>query len=436
MRDIEIGPIRPPSESNSLLIRVTRGCHWNKCYFCGLYKSMRFSMRPIDETIEDIRQQAQLNQGKKITSCFLQDGDALVLKTDYLLRILEAINQGFPDMQYITSYARADSITRKSPAELKALRQAGLNHLYSGMETGSDRILKLINKGFDVDTVVKSGCMAKEADMILSEFILLGIGGKELSEENAVQTAMALNIIQPDFIRVHATGIKPESKLGEFVRDGSFTLQSEEEIVVEQKLFLQQLHEMDSYYVNEHMLKIKILKGLYIMDFITIAKQRMSVRDYKETKVEPEKLEQILEAAHVAPTAANLQPIRLIAVQSEEGLAKIGKAANIYGAPLAIIVCADHDKAWVRPFDQKQTGDIDASILTDHMMLQATELGLGTVWVCYFDPAVLRKEFDLPANLEPVNILVIGYSNEGTGDPNRFNKQRIPMSQLVSYETL
>ena len=119
-----------------------------------------------------------------------------------VLRILDAINQNFPDMQYITSYARADSITRKNPAELKALRQAGLNHLYSGMETGSDRILKLINKGFDADTVVRSGCMAKDADMILSEFILLGIGGKELSEENAAQTAKALNIIQPDFIRV------------------------------------------------------------------------------------------------------------------------------------------------------------------------------------------------------------------------------------------
>ena len=135
MKDIEIGPIRPPSESNSLLIRVTRGCHWNKCYFCGLYKSMQFSMRPIDETIEDIRQQAQFYQGKKINSCFLQDGDALVLKTDYLLRILDAINQYFPDIQYITSYARADSITRKTPAELKILRQAGLNHLYCGMET-------------------------------------------------------------------------------------------------------------------------------------------------------------------------------------------------------------------------------------------------------------------------------------------------------------
>lgn len=256
MKDIEIGPIRPPSESNSLLIRVTRGCHWNKCYFCGLYKSMQFSMRPIDETIEDIRQQAQFYQGKKINSCFLQAGDALVLKTDYLLRILDAINQYFPDIQYITSYARADSITRKTPAELKILRQAGLNHLYCGMETGSAQILRLINKGFDSDTVVRSGCMAKDADMILSEFILLGIGGKELSEENAIQTAKALNVIQPDFIRVHATGIKPESKLGEFVRDGSFTLQSEEEIVIEQKMFLQQLQAMDSYYVNEHIINL------------------------------------------------------------------------------------------------------------------------------------------------------------------------------------
>ena len=217
---------------------------------------MRFSMRPIEEIIEDIEKQAQFYKGKKIISCFLQDGDALVLKTDYLLRILETIHQYFPDIQYITSYARADSITRKSPSELRILREAGLNHIYSGIETGSDQILKLINKGFNADTAVKSGCMAKEADMILSEFILLGIGGKELSEENATRTAEALNVIRPDFIRVHATGIKPESKMGEFVREGSFTLQSEEEIMIEQKRFLQQLKEMDSYYVNEHIINL------------------------------------------------------------------------------------------------------------------------------------------------------------------------------------
>lgn len=173
-----------------------------------------------------------------------------------------------------------------------------------------------------------------------------------------------------------------------------------------------------------------------MMNFIEIAKKRYSVRNYSGKKVEKEKLDKILQAAHVAPTAANLQPVHLIAVESKEGLKKISKGANIYNAPLAIIVCADHNKAWVRPFDQKQTGDIDAAILTDHMMLEATELGLGTVWVCYFQPDVIRKEFDLPDNLEPINILVIGYGNEAPSDTERHEHMRIPLTDLVSYEKL
>ena len=172
------------------------------------------------------------------------------------------------------------------------------------------------------------------------------------------------------------------------------------------------------------------------MDFLEIAKKRYSVRNYSDRKVEAEKLDKILQAAHVAPTAANLQPVHLIAVQEKEGLEKIGKSANIYGAPLAVIVCVDHDKAWVRPFDNKQTGDIDTSILTDHMMLEATELGLGSVWVCYFKPDVIRKEFHLPDNLEPVNILAIGYSNKEAADPDRHSLTRIPIKELVSYEKL
>ncbi len=172
------------------------------------------------------------------------------------------------------------------------------------------------------------------------------------------------------------------------------------------------------------------------MDFITLAKTRCSIRSYTEQKVEPEKLEKILEAAHVAPTAANRQPVRLIAVQSTEGLAKLGEAAELYGAPLAIIVCADHSKAWVRPFDHKQSGDIDASILTDHMMLQAAELGLGSVWICYFKPDVLRRAFALPDHLEPVNILAVGYAGEAPAPPERHSQARIPISELVSYENL
>ena len=172
------------------------------------------------------------------------------------------------------------------------------------------------------------------------------------------------------------------------------------------------------------------------MNFLELAKKRYSVRSYTSQKVETEKLDKILQAAHVAPTAANLQPIHLIAVQGKDGLEKIGKAANIYGAPLAIIVCADHNKAWVRPFDREQTADIDASILTDHMMIEATELGLGSVWVCYFKPDIIRKEFNLPDNLEPVNILAIGYSNEEAADPERHSQTRIPVKELVSYEKL
>lgn len=172
------------------------------------------------------------------------------------------------------------------------------------------------------------------------------------------------------------------------------------------------------------------------MDFLEIAKKRYSVRSYSDRKVEGEKLDKILQAAHIAPTAANLQPVHLIVVQKKDGLERIGKGANIYGAPLAIIVCADHNKAWVRPFDKKKTSDIDASILTDHMMIEATELGLGSVWVCYFKPDVIRKEFSLPDNLEPINILAIGYSNEAAADPERHSQNRIPIKELVSYEKM
>lgn len=169
------------------------------------------------------------------------------------------------------------------------------------------------------------------------------------------------------------------------------------------------------------------------MSFMEIAKKRYSVRKYSDRAVESEKLERIIEAAHVAPTAANLQPVRLIAVQSKEGLHKLEKAANTYQAPVAIIVCADHSKAWTRPFDKKKTTDIDATILTDHMMHEATELGLGTCWVCYFKADIVSKEFNLPDELEPINILAIGYADEVPEASNRHANERISVEQLVTY---
>lgn len=172
------------------------------------------------------------------------------------------------------------------------------------------------------------------------------------------------------------------------------------------------------------------------MDFLSLAKRRYSVRSYLPRSVEPEKLARILEAARVAPTAANRQPVRLLVLQSRESLEKLEKAADIYHAPLAILVCANRNRAWVRPFDRKQSGDIDAAILTDHMMLQATELGLGSVWVCYFKPDIIRREFALPEELEPVNILALGYAGGAAPVPDRHDRERLPMEQLVSWEHL
>lgn len=172
------------------------------------------------------------------------------------------------------------------------------------------------------------------------------------------------------------------------------------------------------------------------MSFLNIAKSRYSARAYTSKKIEQTKLDKIITAAHVAPTAANLQPIHLIVVREDKGLNSISKATNIYNAPLAIIVCADHSKAWQRPFDGKKTTDIDASILTDHMMLQATEVGLSSVWICYFKPDVIKQEFQLPEHIEPINILAIGYTDEAPANPERHEEMRIPLEELVSYEAL
>ncbi|MCI8337168.1 MAG: nitroreductase [Lachnospiraceae bacterium] len=170
------------------------------------------------------------------------------------------------------------------------------------------------------------------------------------------------------------------------------------------------------------------------MSVLETAKARSSVRDYTGQAVEEVKLQKILEVAHVAPTAANMQPVRLIVVRSREGLSAVSESANIYGAPVAIVVCADRSKAWMRPYDNMVTADIDASILSDHMMLMATELGLGSVWICYFKPDALKQGLNLPKNLEPINILALGYSAEPEADKDRHSQTRIPMDELVQYK--
>ena len=167
------------------------------------------------------------------------------------------------------------------------------------------------------------------------------------------------------------------------------------------------------------------------MGFLELANDRISVRAYDDRKVEIDKIEKLIQAANLAPTACNLQPFHLIVVQSEEGLKKIGKTANLFGAPLAIIFAADDRVAWKRKFDDKNFADIDTTIVTDHVMLEATELGLGSVWIGYFDPEEVAKDFQIPPDLRPLNILAIGYEAE---EHEKKEKSRKKISDIFSFE--
>lgn len=228
----EQGPIRPPSEADSLLLRVTRNCPWNRCTFCSVYKKQKFSIRPVTDVIADIdiihRLITELQEDSRsrgmtannllqsewsafvsarswlaegMKSVFLQDADSLVIRPENLISILLHLKMRFPQVERITSYARSDSVARITPENLAKIAAAGLNRIHIGMETASDTILKMISKGVSKEIHVMAGLKAKAAGIELSEYVLTGIGGREFSREHAIETADALNQINPDFIR-------------------------------------------------------------------------------------------------------------------------------------------------------------------------------------------------------------------------------------------
>ncbi len=170
------------------------------------------------------------------------------------------------------------------------------------------------------------------------------------------------------------------------------------------------------------------------MDFLTLAKKRYACRQYSDRKVEPEKLKIILEAGRVAPTAVNFQPQRIVVVESEEGIARLARCTRDFKPACALIVCADYREAWVRKYDGKNHADIDASIVTDHMMLQATELGVDSLWICMFRPEVVKAEFGLPEGVEPVNILLLGYGEGEVPSADRHSTMRKPLEETVVVE--
>jgi len=241
------------------LLRVTRGCPWNKCLFCSMYKDIPFERRPLEEILEDIEGAAEL-YGESARTAFIGDSNSLVVKTETLCEVLRALYAAFPRLERVTSYARARTIAKKDLDELKQLRQTGLTRLHVGLETGDAETLQAIKKGAMPEEMIEAGCKAKEAGFELSLYILLGIGGVQRWREHADNTAAVLNKIDPHFIRVRNLIPQPGSPLFDMKEEGEFTVPTPDLILEEERRIIQGL-DVTSEFLSDHISNYLPLHG-------------------------------------------------------------------------------------------------------------------------------------------------------------------------------
>ncbi|MBW1818294.1 MAG: radical SAM protein [Deltaproteobacteria bacterium] len=292
----EQGPIRPPNEARSLLLRLTRNCPWNQCLFCPVYKGQKFSLRGVDEIKKDIQAAREMADEIKALSwklggageinhgavsavlgdpgysdsfrsvavwlyygtgaCFLQDADSLVMGTRDLVEVLAFLRETFPEIKRVTTYARSRTIVRKSVEALTRIRKAGLDRVHIGLESGYDPLLKLVKKGVTGEKHVEAGRKVIDAGIELSEYVMPGLGGQEMWREHAVETAKVLNRINPHFIRLRSLRVPSRVPLYEKVREGVFTPQTDDMLAEEMTLFIETLEGITSTLTSDHIMNL------------------------------------------------------------------------------------------------------------------------------------------------------------------------------------
>jgi hypothetical protein len=301
----EQGPIRPPSEAGSLLLRLTRNCPWNHCTFCPVYKGSSFSLRPVDHIIKDIDlvhvYVEKLLSVKKtgaftretiapvldetehrdmdafhaamnfiqngMESIFLQDANSLIMKPDALLTVLRHISSRFPMTKRITSYARSHTVARISDGHMKEFADAGLSRIHIGMESASDKVLERVRKGTTKAMQIEAGIKVKNAGIELSEYVMPGLGGVDLSREHALETADALSQIDADFIRLRSLAIPAHVPLFMDYNTGSFRKCTDIQVAEEILLFLESLENITSTVKSDHVLNLfQDVEGTYPKD--------------------------------------------------------------------------------------------------------------------------------------------------------------------------
>ncbi|MBW2623064.1 MAG: radical SAM protein [Deltaproteobacteria bacterium] len=287
----EQGPIRPPSEAMSLLLRVSRNCSWNQCIFCSTYTGDKFGRRSVNEvkadidTIVEIIDQAKVlswktgasgqitaqvaqsffDQGRdqsflnvvawlyhNTRAVFLQDANNLILKADDLVEMLNYLNRCIPGISRITTYSRSQTVARKDLDDLKRVREAGLDRVHVGLESGNDAVLKMMKKGVTGKGHIEGGRKIIDAGMELSEYYMPGLGGKALWREHSIDTAKVLNEINANFVRLRTLHVSQQLPLARKVESGEFQLQSDDEVIEEIRLFIETLDGITTYVASDH----------------------------------------------------------------------------------------------------------------------------------------------------------------------------------------
>jgi radical SAM superfamily enzyme YgiQ (UPF0313 family) len=294
--NFEQGPIRPPNEARSLILRITRNCPWNRCLFCPVYKGRKFSLRSVEEIKKDIQTARDIaddikaisrslgNRGEvnsevidyilnnrgfsdsyrsiamwlyyRTGACFLQDADNLIIKTEDLVEILNFLKEKFPEITRITTYSRSRTIVNKSVDSLKEIRKAGLDRIHVGMESGYDPVLKLVKKGVKAAQHVEAGRKVVEAGIELSEYVMPGLGGQEMWREHAIETAKTLNNINPHFIRLRSLRIPDRAPLSEKLKSGEIKMQTDDMLAEEIRLFIERLEGITSVITSDHIMNL------------------------------------------------------------------------------------------------------------------------------------------------------------------------------------
>ena len=256
---------RPPSEAHSLIIQVTGGCSHNKCAFCNMYKDKKFSITPMEQVRDDLRWARE--QYSRVERFFLADGDALILPTAQLLEILGDIRSLFPECSRVSTYASPKSILGKTPEDLSALHAAGLDFAYLGLETGNDPLLKKINKGVTVAQQIEAGQKLKAAGLTLSVTAINGLAGSNGDwQAHAVDTAVALNAMHPDFIALLTLRVYTGTPMAEWIASGQLVQPTPMELIRETKLFLEHIDCPGAVFRSNHASNYLVLAGTLNQD--------------------------------------------------------------------------------------------------------------------------------------------------------------------------